>query len=510
MAALANEKGGRLVFGMADKRPHEIVGTSYEMGNLGALADAIYKYHGIRVDIKEYFDEDKRVVVFNIPSRPIGKMLKFEGVPLMRIGESLREMSDDEMRKILNEQEPDFSAKICEGLNIDDLDEEAINVMKIKYAEKQKNPSFKQLPTEQVLTDLELLENGRLNYAALMLLGKKEIIHRLLPQYEVVVEYRKNKASITYTARKEFVHPLFVGVYKVWEFLNQPLSNPMEHVRVGLDMHDILAFNEDSVREAILNSLTHRSMQIQSSVFIKQSPEELTIVNPGGFPIGVTLDNILTVSSTPRQKRLAEVLQKTGLVERSGQGIDKMFANCIMDGKQMPSFDGTDNYQVSLTFFSKLRYPKLVKLVRMQQEIRSDDNPLVIFDLMGLYFVNRGEEEKVPETVMNHLKEEKLIAEIDGNWNINGGNDTANDDANSGKNDPLNDPLNDNGQCADNQLTKRQKSVAKYIEENTFISRKELSKKLKVSEATIKREIKILGYRWEGHSTNGHWVKNNG
>lgn len=126
-----------------------------------------------------------------------------------------------------------------------------------------------------------------------MLLGKKEMIHRLLPQYEVVVEYRKNKASITYTARKEFIHPLFVGVYKVREFLNQPLSNPMEHVRVGLDMHDIQAFNEDSVRKAILNSLTHKSMQIQSRVFIKQSPEELTIVNPGGFPIGVTLDNIL-------------------------------------------------------------------------------------------------------------------------------------------------------------------------------------------------------------------------
>lgn len=147
------------------------------MGNLGALEDAIYKYHGIRVTIEEHFDGDKRVVVFNVPSRPIGKMLRFEGVPLMRVGESLREMSDDEMRKILNEQEPDFSAKVCEGLAMDDLDEEAIRVMKIKYAEKQKNPSFKSMPTEQVLRDLELIDDGRLNYAALMLLGRKEMIH---------------------------------------------------------------------------------------------------------------------------------------------------------------------------------------------------------------------------------------------------------------------------------------------------------------------------------------------
>lgn len=107
IVALANEKGGRLVFGMHDKRPHEVVGTTYEENNLGALEDAIYEKLQIRVRIKEVFEpskdapDRKRVVVFNVPSRPIGKMLKFEGVPLMRTGESLREMSDSEMLKIL-------------------------------------------------------------------------------------------------------------------------------------------------------------------------------------------------------------------------------------------------------------------------------------------------------------------------------------------------------------------------------------------------------------------------
>ena len=132
VAALANEKGGRLVFGMKDHRPHEIVGTTFEQGNLGALENAIYDKLQIRVPITEEFEpskEDpnrKRVIIFNVPSRPIGKMLKYEGVPLMRTGESLREMSDSEIFKILSEQEPDFSAKPCEGLTMDDLDAEAL------------------------------------------------------------------------------------------------------------------------------------------------------------------------------------------------------------------------------------------------------------------------------------------------------------------------------------------------------------------------------------------------
>lgn len=36
---------------------------------------------------------------------------KFEDVPLMRVGGSLRNMSDEEMFAILSEQEPDFSGK---------------------------------------------------------------------------------------------------------------------------------------------------------------------------------------------------------------------------------------------------------------------------------------------------------------------------------------------------------------------------------------------------------------
>jgi len=76
--------------------------------------------------MEELYENGIRVLVAHIHARPVGKMLKFEGVPLMRVGESLRNMSDEEMFAILSEQEPDFSAKICEGISIADLNEAAI------------------------------------------------------------------------------------------------------------------------------------------------------------------------------------------------------------------------------------------------------------------------------------------------------------------------------------------------------------------------------------------------
>lgn len=416
VAALANEKGGRLVFGMEDHRPHAVVGTTFEQGNLGALEDAIYERMQIRVRITEEFEpsEDaldrKRVVIFNVPSRPIGKMLKYEGVPLMRTGGSLREMSDSEMFKILSEQEPDFSAKPCEGLTMDDLDAEAIKVMKQKYAEKNENPGFEGIPDEQALKDLDLIEDGKLNYAALVLLGKSKAIRKYMPQNNVVIEYRNDPASIQYDDRIEVQQPLFLAIDAIWAYINQPRLNPQMHISENAYIFDIKLFNKETIREAVLNAIAHRSMIVQNDVVIKQSPTELTITNAGGFPIGVDKSNVLTVNSTPRSKRLAEVLQKTGLVEKSGQGVDKMFANCIMEAKPLPDFSATDNYQVSLTFRTGIRNVPFLVYIRQEQAKRPQHHKLNVFQLMAIYDVCFGDGLEIREDIIDGLVDEGILA----------------------------------------------------------------------------------------------------
>ena len=100
IVALANEKGGLLVLGMEDKYPHSVCGTDFAIGKIGALVNAIYEVLKTRVEIYELYEDTNRVLVIEVPSRPIGRLLKFEGVALMRTGESLREMSDAEMYAI--------------------------------------------------------------------------------------------------------------------------------------------------------------------------------------------------------------------------------------------------------------------------------------------------------------------------------------------------------------------------------------------------------------------------
>jgi len=385
IVALANERGGRLVLGMEDSFPHHVTGSNFAEGRLGQIEDDIYELLHIRVKTEELHDEqNRRVVVFNVPSRPLGKALRFEGVPLMRVGESLREMDDAEYLNIISEQDPDFSAKECSGLSLDDLDEAAITEMRTLLSQKRGSDDALSTPLVQLLTDLELMVNGKLNNAALILLGKTEAIRQHLPQDNVVVEYRLDHSQMRYSAREEFCGPLFLVIKQVWNYLNQPTSNPLRHIELLPQIIDIPSFNHETVREALINALIHRSMQMVGDIMIRQYPDSLIITNPGGFPFGVSLSNILTVNSSPRSRRLAEVIEKAGLIERSGQGVDIMFSNCITEGKNVPDYSASDEYQVSLKLSATITHPELYLLIRDCQQPHSNQR-LNTFDLVTLY-----------------------------------------------------------------------------------------------------------------------------
>jgi ATP-dependent DNA helicase RecG len=416
VVAFANEGGGRLVLGMTDNEPHDVVGSDFAQGKIGALEDETFSRLGIRVRLEELYENGLRVLIAHIPPRPVGKMMKFEGVPLMRVGESLRNMSDEEMFAILSEQEPDFSAKVCDGIDIDDLDEAAIKKMRESYARKQKNPGFLQLSTEQVLTDLKLLENGKLNYAALILLAKKEVIHTRLPQSKTIWEFRNSEAQIHHDSREEIDQALFITIDSIWRLINQPTLNKKYPVQSGAYIFDLYEFNEEVIREAVLNAVAHRDYTITSEVVIKQYPNKITIANPGGFPKGVTIENILTVSSTPRSRLMTEILEKTGLVERSGQGVDKIFSITLSEGKAEPDYKYSDMFQVSLTLRTEI-IDKAFHVFITQYQNSEKEPKLGVEQIITLCKIRNGIFQNLKAEIVNQLEKSGLIEKVSGHTN---------------------------------------------------------------------------------------------
>lgn len=416
VVAFANEGGGRLILGMTDNEPHDVVGSDFAQGKIGALEDETYSRLGIRVRMEELYENGLRVLIVRIPPRPVGKMMKFEGVPLMRVGESLRNMSDEEMFAILSEQEPDFSAKVCEGISIADLDEAAIKKMKESYARKQKNLGFLQLSTEQVLTDLKLLENGKLNYAALVLLAKKEVIHAKLPQSKTIWEFRNSEAQIHHDSRVVIDEPLFIAIDSIWKLINQPTLNKKYPVQSGAYIFDLYDFNEEVIREAVLNAIAHRDYTITSEAVVKQYPNKIIITNPGGFPKGVTIENILTVSSTPRSRLMTEILEKTGLVERSGQGVDKIFSITLSEGKAEPDYKNSDMFQVSLTLRTEI-IDKAFHVFVSQYQNSEKEPKLGVEQIITLCKIRNGIFQNLKSEIVSQLEMSGLIEKVSGHTN---------------------------------------------------------------------------------------------
>lgn len=149
-------------------------------------------------------------------------------------------------------------------------------------------------------------------------------------------------------------------------------------------------------------------------------PDSLTITNAGGFPVGVDINNILTINSVPRCKLMSEVLQKTGLVERSGQGVDKMFYHSIMEGKALPDFSGTDPYQVSLTFKAPIIDFDFVKFIRNEQKSRNGNDWLNVFELLMLYKICMRDFTGLDNAIIEKLQKEGLLVMDKGSYRLSG------------------------------------------------------------------------------------------
>ena len=357
--ALANCGGGSLVFGISDKRPRKVVGsTAFEQPE--RTRKGLIDQLKVMVDFQLYEQDEKRVLVFSVASRPLGLPVQVDGVAWWYEGDRLIPMPEEIRRKIYEEVGFDFSCSICPSATINDLDDSSIELFRARWIKKSGNTRLSSKSTEQLLHDCGAIADDGITYAALILFGKKEALEKYLPQSEIVFEYRSSGASGPANQREEFRVGFFACYDRLWELVN--LRNDTQHYQEGFFIFDIPTFNESVVREAILNAISHRNYQLAGSVFIRQYPDKLLIESPGGFPHGISLDNILD-RQVPRNRRIAEILALCGLVERSGQGMNIVYETCIKEAKELPDFTGTDDNFVSLTLNGLVLDKRILSLI---------------------------------------------------------------------------------------------------------------------------------------------------
>jgi ATP-dependent DNA helicase RecG len=355
-AAMSNENGGYLLLGVKDDR--SIIGTAAFIGTYNKHAHLLTEHLRVRVKVYEVETSDGRVLIYETGRHVTGVPVQVRGgtgrykYPI-RDGESLVEMDQETLRSIFAEREDDWSAKIAEGVTLADLDPQALEIYRRDWALFSRRPSHDSVPFESMLEDLQLAQDGKITNAAVLLFGTPETVYKVVPDAEIIFEWRNNSHDTAYGVRKNWRSGFMSIKDEIWSVINA--RNTVFRLQDGFTQRAISSYDEESIRESIVNAFAHRDYQITGrSIVIKVSPDLFHIENPGRLMPGVTLDNILD-KSVWRNRLLAESLEKVNIMERSSQGLDKIFRHSIEAGKGSPTIKILPDPSISLDIPASLK-----------------------------------------------------------------------------------------------------------------------------------------------------------
>ena len=407
LIAFANTKGGILYFGVEDSG--EITGC--EKYDCQRIMESIYDRTrpALFTEIEVIKYNDKYVLAIQVV--PDGNTYATtDGKCLKRLGKNSKPYYPDEMgNKYLSIQNPDFSNQIVAESSENDVNRLEVYNLKEKLRLRDPQSTLPDLEDIAFIRDLGFIkEEGnqqKLTVAGLLFVGKEASISRLLPQAEVIYLHYSADNLEEYDARIDMRQPIITILDRLTEKIQN--SNKIVNVQVGLFRLEVVDFSEKVFQEAFLNAIAHRDYQTTSAVYVKHYPDKIIIENPGGFLSGITTNNIITHPSVPRNKLIAETLQRLKYVQRTGQGVDIIFREMLSSGKPYPQYN-VYNDAVSLTIYSSIDDIDFVKFIAQEQNKNQKMMPLA--QLMVLRYltdnkrINMSEVQRLTQTSLDESR----------------------------------------------------------------------------------------------------------
>jgi len=329
---LANADGGFVIIGIHDR-------------NVGRRATSTCPYRTVTADwikakVREFTKPPVGCSVARIgdviPSPPIPAHADLFAIEVQKTnrpgghrthgGVSYRR-SNNECRVEYFEGNDDYSRVVVEELRESDLDEKAINSAathrELTFASIR---ALRPRPADS-LSEFQLLvrpednQAQRPTIAAVLLLGRHDILKRTIPFAETVLVL-ETSINTPLTASK------CLNLIEALTFNSAWIKEQL--AKIGVDCPN------DVIRELLLNAYLHRCYRTQANIQIHIRPNELEIRNPGGLLGSLTTASLIHSPSIYRNFLLADSARQYGYCERAGTEIDKIYYNLILDGLSFP------------------------------------------------------------------------------------------------------------------------------------------------------------------------------
>lgn len=414
-SALSNEANLRglefawLIFGYDEKR-HEVVGTSYKNGE-GALNNLKHDFAQHTTDgqtFREIIPIDingRRILMFQTPASPRNIVMKWKGIAYGRDGESLKPLNQSKQDEIRRQTPaPDWSAELVPDATLDDLDELALATARIMYKKVHGSTipanEIDEWSVEDFLSHSEMMRNGKLTRAAILLLGRPLALQKIHPANAQITWVWKDKDGevVDY---EHYTVPYILTVDKIFSRIR---NKTMRELPGGTLFPDTMRQYEDySIREALHNCIAHQDYSLEGRITLVENEGYLFYSNRGSFIPG-SVEKVLSEKGPQKIYRntcLTRGMMHFNMIDTVGRGIPKLFKEQRRRYFPMPEYEIDDQSKtVSVTIYGISSDDAYTDLLR-------SDSSLSLMECLWLDAVRTHK--PITKEAAHHLKERKLI-----------------------------------------------------------------------------------------------------
>lgn len=229
----------------------------------------------------------------------------------------------------------DYAASAARGATMADLNPSEFDRFR-RLCRASGDDDIAALADPDILKALGLVPlSDPLGLGAILLFGTEQAVQRWVPTAEFLFQdLRRTEQS----ANDRIVGPLLAVAEELRRRIDE--RNTTTELSAGLHRVEVPLIPSVTRREAVANAIVHRDYAELGPTRVQITDSEFTVANPGGFPPGVTVLNLLD-QSRPRSPILVGAFKRAGLVERKGKGVNDMFEQQLRAGRDAPDYSRT-------------------------------------------------------------------------------------------------------------------------------------------------------------------------
>ena len=394
-----------LIFGVENKK-FTVIGSNFRINrkDLDSLKGEIANKTTNRItfiEIHELIQDDKRVVMFQIPPAPKGIPIAFEGHYYGRDGEELSPLNIEEQERIRSQTpSEDWSAVVIPEATLDDLDPRAVVFARVNYKSKfpDKATELERWDDITFLNKAKITIKGKITRAAILLLGKEESEHFINPAEAKIRWLLKDTNGNDKDYAIESC-PLLLAVDKIYAHIRNLKYRYLKDGTLFPD--EIDQYEPYTIREALNNCIAHQDYSKGGRINVIERDDQLIFTNLGTFIPG-SVEKVVKDDAPEEQYRnkfLATAMFNLKMVDTAGGGIRKMFNFQRERFFPLPDFDLSDG-KVKVMITGKVLDMDYATLLARSPDLAL--NEIIMLDKVQKKL-------KLTEGEEKHLRERKLI-----------------------------------------------------------------------------------------------------